>query len=110
MKKFYNEIPEMTFFKGDTLPIFTIKVNGEDIEKCSMRMVISRVKSPEEKTISIECVRQPDCFRAHLWSLDTQKLDEGTYRISFIMTDDKDPPLTYIKLSGLMHVRSLSGG
>lgn len=113
MKKFYNEIPEMTFFIGDTLPIFTIKVKNQDIEKCTMKMVISRVKPPKEVVIERECLKGKtaegeDCFLFHLWSEITEKLTAGTYRISFIMTDDIK--LEYIKLSGLMHVRSLSGG
>lgn len=106
MKKFYDEIPEMTFFTGDTLPVFYIKVNRNNLEECTMRMVISKVKSSEEPVINIECKNEGNCFSVHLWSLDTKKLTAGTYRISFIMTDKIG--LTYVKLSGLMHVRSLT--
>lgn len=111
MEKFYDEIPEMTFFTGDTLPIFTIKVKNQDIAKCTMKMVISRVKPPEEVVIERECLKDKtvegeDCFLFHLWSEITEKLTAGTYRISFIMTDDM--PYEYVKLSGLMHVRSLT--
>lgn len=106
MEKFYKEIPEMTFFVGDTLPVFRIKVNRDKIDDCSMRMVISKVKSSEEPVINIKCDNDGNCFSVHLWSLDTKDLMPGTYRISFIMTDRID--LTYVKLSRLMHVRSLT--
>lgn len=106
MKKFYDEIPEMTFFVGDTLPIFVIKVNRNSLEGCAMRMVISKVKSSEEPVIDIECRNYTTYFSVHLTSYDTKKLTAGTYRISFIMTDDM--PYEYVKLSGLMHVRSLT--
>lgn len=113
MKKFYDEIPEMTFFTGDTLPIFTIKVKNQDITKCTMKMVISRIRPPEETVFEGECGKGKtfegeDCFKFHLWSEITKNLAPGTYRISFIMSNDLKPPLTYVKLSGLMHVRSLT--
>lgn len=108
MRKFYDEIPEMTFFIGDTLPVFYIKVKNQDITKCTMKMVISRIKPPEENVIVKDCGNDGNCFSVHLWSLDTKNLTAGTYRISFIMSNDLNPPLTYVKLSGLMHVRSLT--
>lgn len=108
MEKFYDEIPEMTFFVGDTLPIFVIKVNRNSLEGCAMRMVISKVKSSEEPVIDIECGNYTTYFSVHLTSEKTKNLVPGTYRISFIMSDDNDTPLTYVKLSGLMHVRSLT--
>lgn len=108
MIKFYDEIPEMTFFAGDTLPVFTITVDRDNLEGCEMQMVISRVKPPEYAIISKDCLRMEDCFMVHLMSSDTKNLKEGTYRISFIMTDNIG--LTYVKLSGLMYVRSMTGG
>ncbi|MDE5620900.1 MAG: hypothetical protein K2I80_10395 [Ruminococcus sp.] len=108
MKKLYKEIPEMTFFTGDTLPIFVIEVNREKLDDCKMKMVISRVKPPEENVIVKDCGKDGNCFSVHLWSLDTKNLTAGTYRISFIMTDKIG--LEYVKLSGLMHVRSLTEG
>ncbi len=110
MTKFYNEIPEMTFFIGDTLPIFVIEVNREKLEGCKMQMVISRVKPPEEAVIVKECGNYTTHFSVHLTSEETKNLTAGTYRISFIMSDDNIIPLTYVKLSGLMHVRSLTEG
>ena len=104
MVKFYNEMPEMTFFAGDTLPIFTVTVNRNSLENCSMRMVVSRINPPKEAIIVKDCNKYPDCFQGHLQSSDTKNLQEGTYRISFIMTDNDG--LEYIKLSGIMHVRS----
>lgn len=106
MEKFYDEIPEMTFFTGDTLPVFYIKVKNQDITKCTMKMVISRVKPLKENVIVEDCWNDGNCFSFHLWSGITKNLTAGTYRISFAMTDDRG--FTYVKLSGLMHVRSLT--
>ena len=113
MEKFYDEIPEMTFFVGDTLPIFVIKVKNQDITDCTMKMVISRIKPyeeivREEKCIKDKTIEGEDCFKFHLWSEITKDLMPGTYRISFVMSNGMNPPLTYVKLSGLMHVRSLT--
>ncbi len=108
MEKFYDKIPEMTFFVGDTLPIFVIKVNREKLDDCTMKMVISRVKPPEEAVIVEECGNYMTHFSVHLTSEKTKNLTSGTYRIAFIMTDKIG--LTYVKLSGLMHVRSLTEG
>ena len=107
MNKFYDEIPEMTFFVGDTLPIFTITVNRNSLENCSMQMVISKVKPPKENIITRECDNRTTHFAVHLTSEDTKNLIAGTYRISFIMSDGVRQ---YVKLSGLMHVLSLTEG
>lgn len=107
MIKFYDEVPEMTFFIGDTLPVFTITAD-QNIENYTMKVVVSRVKPPENNVISKDCEHNSDCFTVQLNSSDTKNLEEGTYRISFVMTDTSG--LEYIKLSGLMHARSLTGG
>ena len=55
MLKFYDEMPEMTFFAGDTLPTFTITVDSENLDGCEMQMLISKLKPSEnaiiEKTV-----------------------------------------------------------
>ncbi|MDE5772311.1 MAG: hypothetical protein K2I06_11925 [Ruminococcus sp.] len=108
MAKFYDEIPEMTFFVGDTLPIFLITVNRNSLENCSMQMVTSKVKPPKENIITRECDNRTTHFAVHLTSKETESLTAGTYRISFIMTDGLG--YEYVKLSGLMHVLSLTEG
>lgn len=110
MIKFYNELPEMMFFVGDTLPIFKIIVKNQDIKNCTMYMVVSKVKSPKETMFTKQCNNYGDYFAVHFWSEDTKNLTPGIYRLTFIMADDKTPALTYAKLSGLIHVRSLSEG
>lgn len=107
MIKFYDEIPEMTFFIGDTLPVFTITID-QNIENYTMKAIISRVKPPENNVISKECERNSDCFAVQFNSSETKNLEEGVYRISFVMTDNSG--FEYIKLSGLMYARSLTTG
>lgn len=102
--KFYNEMPEMEFFSGDTLPVFTVEVEAESLENCSMAVVISRENSPETPILRKECTRTDSGFQVQITSNETLKLTEGAYRINFKMTDSSS--LSYIKLSGLAYVRS----
>lgn len=108
MIKFYDEIPEMTFFAGDTLPTFTITVDRDNLDGCEMQMVISRLKPSENEIIRKNCISASEGFIVQLTSSETKNLYEGTYRISFVMTDKTG--LEYIKLSGLAYVRSMAGG
>ena len=107
MLKFYDEMPEMTFFAGDTLPTFTITVDRENLDGCEMQMVISKLKPLENAIIEKNCISTPEGFTVQLTSSETKNLKEGTYRISFVMTDKIG--LEYIKLSGLAYVRSAGG-
>lgn len=107
MIKFYNEMPEIEFFSGDTLPVFTIEVEAESIENCSMTVTISKLNLPETPVLSKECMKTDNGFQVQITSGDTSKLTEGAYRINFKMTDSGG--LKYIKLSGLAYVRSAGG-
>lgn len=107
MLRFYDEIPEMTFFAGDTLPAFTIEVEADSLENCTMQMIISRLNPSGNAIISKNCLRTENCFTVQLTSNETKNLKEGTYRIYFVMTDGNG--LEYIKLSGLACVRSAGG-
>lgn len=107
MLRFYDEIPEMTFFSGDTLPVFKIEVEVENLENYEMQIVILRLKPPETPVLSKKCTKTDNGFLVQITSNETKNLNKGTYRFSFIMTDSGG--LKYIKLSGLAYVRS-SGG
>ena len=107
MLKFYDEIPEMTFFSGDTLPVFSVEVEEENIENYEMQIIISKLKSPEMPILSKKCTKADNKFQVQITSLETKNLHEGIYRISFVMTDKNE--LEYIKLSGIAYVRSTGG-
>lgn len=104
MIKFYNEIPEMEFFTGDTLPFFTVEVEGEDVSDCSMAVTIAKTNSPEIAVIRKECTKTDNGFQVHITTHETSKLKEGAYIMRFQLTDPNG--LSYIKLSGLAYVRA----
>ncbi len=108
MIKFYDEMPEMECFSGDTLPVFTIEVDTESIADCSMAVTVAKANSPETAVIRKECSRTDNGFQVQITSSDTSKLNEGAYRLNFRMKDANG--LSYIKLSGLIYVRTATGG
>lgn len=108
MIKFYNEMPEMEFFSGDTLPVFTVEVETESVSDCSMVVTIAKANAPETAVVSKECIKTSNGFQVQLTSEDTFKLKEGAYTLNFRMTDPNNT--SYIKLSGLVYVRAAAGG
>lgn len=102
--KFFNEMPEMEFFSGDTLPVFTVEVEAESLENCSMAVTMAKSNSPETPVFRKECTATDSGFQVQITSNETANLTEGAYRMNFKMTDSGG--LTYIKLSGLAYVRS----
>lgn len=108
MIKFYDEIPEMKCFSGDTLPVFEVEVDTESIAECSMVVTIAKVNSPETAIIRKECSRTDSGFQVQITSNETSKLSEGAYRMNFCMTDQNS--MKYIKLSGLIYVYASAGG
>lgn len=107
MIKFYDEMPEMECFSGDTLPAFTVEVEADSLENCSMQVIISKANSPENAVVRKDCILTPEGFQVQITSRDTINLNEGAYRLNFRMTDANG--LSYIKLSGLIYVRSVGG-
>lgn len=102
--KFYDEMPEMEFFSGDTLPFFTVEVDGENVSDCIMTILISKVNSPETVLIRKNCDKIDGGFSVRLTTQETSQLKEGAYIIRFQMTDSDG--LKYIKLSGRAYVHA----
>ncbi|MDE6849582.1 MAG: hypothetical protein K2J44_09630 [Ruminococcus sp.] len=107
MVKFYNEMPEMEFFSGDTLPFFTVEVDSQNLENCTMSVTFARANDPKNSVFCKDCVRTPTGFLVRITSDETAQLNEGAYVINFRMTDADG--LSYIKLSGTVYVRSAAG-
>lgn len=110
--KFYDELPPMECFAGDTLPAFSIKPTRiTSLTGCSMVLLL------ESHTLGVvvltkACSLVEDTvlgqrFQVQLQTADTQAL-EGTYRMHFIMTDSTSHD--YEKLTGTLHVRPYRRG
>lgn len=108
MIKFYDEIPEMKCFSGDTLPVFDIEVDTENIAECSMVVTIAKENFPENAVVVKECSKTDNGFQVQITTNETSKLGEGAYRMNFCMTDQNN--MKYIKLSGLIYVYASAGG
>lgn len=105
--KFYEELPAMECFSGDTIPAFEIKPVGiTGYSSGTMVMLMEDHKLPGvvvlSKTASfVEDTILGQHFHVQLTSADTSQLC-GTYRLHFIMTVSGTD---YEKLTGTLHVR-----
>lgn len=100
-------MPEMEFFSGDTLPVFTIEVETENLENCTMSVTFAKANDPKNRAFFKDCLRTPTGFQVQITSDETAQLNEGAYVMNFRMTDENG--LSYIKLSGAVYVRSSAG-
>lgn len=96
--KVYEEIKDIEFNIGDTLPQFDISVDVEDgtsLEDCTMNLVISSNTNVTTPIITKNCTVDSEddtLFHVQLTTDETTKLTEGTYTMYFILidTDDKE--------------------
>ncbi|MCR4644528.1 MAG: hypothetical protein K5695_03845 [Oscillospiraceae bacterium] len=104
---FYNELPAMECFSGDTLPAFHIVPEGITLaDNARMTLLIEDHNAPGAVALSKSMTVSEDTvygkhFYAKLSSSDTSALC-GTYRLHFILIQSG---AEYEKLTGTLHVR-----
>lgn len=104
---FYDELPAMECFAGDTLPAFHIVPEGITLaNSANMVILLEDHKTPGAVALSKICSLVEDTvygrhFRVQLGSTDTSGLC-GTYRLHFILTQSG---AEYEKLTGTLRVR-----
>ena len=104
---FYDELPAMECFAGDTLPAFHIVPEGITLSNsANMVILLEDHKTPGAVALSKSCSLVEDTvygkhFCAKLSSTDTSALN-GTYRLHFVLTQSGEE---YEKLTGTLHVR-----
>ena len=101
--KFYNEIPDMEFLSGDTLPAFHVQVEGSDAAGSTMECIVCRSTTPTVAVITKACTPESGGFMVQLTSEDTAPLIEGSYLIHFRLISGD---LSFRKLAGMMYVHS----
>ncbi|MBR3630348.1 MAG: hypothetical protein IKN55_07750 [Oscillospiraceae bacterium] len=105
--RFYDELPPMECFSGDTLPAFEIKPEGiTGFSAGSMVMLVEEHQIAGAVALCkaagfVEDTVLGQHFRVQLTSEDTSQLC-GTYRLHFILTVGGTD---YEKLTGTLHVR-----
>lgn len=105
--KFYNEIPDMEFLSGDTLPAFHVQVEGSDAAGSTMECIVSRSSALNVAVITKTCTPESGGFMVQLTSDDTAALIEGSYQIHFRLMNNG---LSLRKLKGNIYVHSVAGG
>lgn len=104
---FFDELPAMECFSGDTLPAFHIVPEGITLaNSATMVLLLEDHKTPGAVALSKSCSLVDDTvygkhFYTKLSSSDTSVLC-GTYRLHFILTQSG---AEYEKLTGTLHVR-----
>ena len=104
---FFDELPAMECFSGDTLPAFQIVPEGITLaDNARITLLIEDHNAPGAVALSKNCSLVEDTvygrhFRVQLLSTDTSALC-GTYRLHFVLTQSG---AEYEKLTGTLHVR-----
>lgn len=106
---FYDKLPDMECLTGDTLPTFTIEIEGTNLNGCRMELMVSKATDPSEAVICKECEKIENGFEVTLTSDDTSKLSgETVYKIHFRFIDSSG--FIYKKLCGNLVARSVPRG
>ncbi len=105
--KFYNEIPDMEFLSGDTLPAFHVQVEGTIPSGSTMECIVSKSTTTTTSVITKVCTAEEGGFAVQLTSEDTTSLTEGSYLIHFRLISGD---LSFRKLAGMMYVHSVPIG
>lgn len=105
--KFYNELPDMEFTAGDTLPAFSVTVSEESLNDASMNLILSLMSNPVEAALTKTCTPSGSTFSVQLTSSDTSGLNEGEYIMEFALTLNGN---CYKKLRGSVYVHGSTGG
>lgn len=91
-KQLYTEARNLRCFAGDTLPVFVILTDADDLTGCTMSLVAEDLRTPGSASLTKSCTRYDDeptgksGFSVQLVSSDTAQLS-GHYRLHFVMTD-----------------------
>ena len=103
--KFYDELPAMECFAGDTLPEFEIYPEGITGGTGTMVLLLEEHTVQGAVALEKQCLGHGGSFETYftvqLDTADTAQLC-GTYRMHFIMTVGT---VQYEKLTGTLHVR-----
>lgn len=100
MLTFYDKIPDMECIQGDTLPVFKISVDGNQVGG-SMFLLIAPKNDPTRAAAEIKASATKNGFAVQITSRETSLLTEGTYLLVFCLVSDG---LCYKKLAGFMRV------
>ena len=103
---FFSTGPRMRGMRGDTFPVFRVKVSGMDLTGCTMRIVLERKDTPGSVELTKECTHFEDAdgsegYRVQLTTLETRNL-LGIYTVHFILNDGVY--WNYRKLVGTLEV------
>lgn len=87
----FSEAEELRAYRGSTLPLFRVDVNGDGVHvyDCTMRMDLANTAQPDEVVLTKECNYYSDDhegFAVRLTSEDTAELC-GMYMAHFVLTD-----------------------
>lgn len=106
--KFYDELPDMEFTAGDTLPEFSVTVSANNLNSAAMLLILSPKSNPVEAAISKSCtLSSGSTYTVQLTSEDTTGLVEGEYIMEFALTSAGN---AYKKLRGSVYVHGSVGG
>ena len=107
--KFYEELPDMEFTAGDTLPEFSVTVSESSLSGATMLLILSLKSNPVEAAISKSCtLSSGSTYTVQLTSDDTTGLVEGEYIIEFALILSGGN--VYKKLRGSVYVHGSIGG
>lgn len=108
--KFYDELPDMEFTAGDTLPVFSVAVRANNLSDTRMFLIMARKTNPVESVLSVECTRiNNTTFKVQLTSALTRDLNEGLYEMHFSLRAP-DGVTHFDKLRGDVYVHAAGGG
>lgn len=111
---FYDELSDMEFVAGDTLPVFNISVDVEDgtsLEDCAMKLIVSKCTDASSPIISKTCTVDNEdntMYHVQLTTEETVQLTEGTYTLFFILIDTDE--MEYKKTVCSLYVHSAPKG
>ena len=88
---FFSSLQAMRGLRGDTFPTFYVRTDADDLTGCSMRLVLSDVRSPGSVALTkactpCECPDGAQGFSVRLLTAETATLC-GTYAMHFILND-----------------------
>ncbi len=114
--KFYDELPDMEFTAGDTLPVININVDVEDgtsTADCAMKLIVSKRMDAASPVIVKDCTvdgTTDSVFHVQLTTEDTIKLNEGEYTLFFILIDTENNEYKKIVANVYVHAAPKGGG
>lgn len=108
MKSFFDRLPDMECFMGDTLGNLVISADTGSFDNCRMQVIIARKEAPAVALICKECELYDGEFHVLISSNDTAELREETHIIHFRLIDENG--FSYRKLVGNLYVHQTASG